>query len=391
MKACGIIVEYNPFHSGHAYHAQMARELSGAEVVIAVMSGNFLQRGEPAILDKWIRAKEALNNGVDLVVELPFVWAVQSADYFARGGIKLLQALNCASLCFGTDSQQPIDYAAFGKFAAENEDLISQKYKELGEKQLSYPQQMTHVFQELYPELHLDFSSPNHVLGLSYAKENAKYNHPMALLPLQRKITHYNEETLHQQFASATAVRAEALKQNWDALTPVLPTITHTDLISGSLVSWENYWPLLKYQLINRSTEELGQIYQMNEGIEYRVKEMALKATSFHNFIAIVKTKRYTWTRLQRLSLYTLMNISNQEVYDGWENTGIRVLGMTEVGQSYLKKQKENTDLPILTKQIKKMNQYFDTGVKSDRIYQLGNSDIAEQNSGRFPIKIKNA
>lgn len=391
MKACGIIVEYNPFHSGHVYHAQKARELSGADVVVAVMSGNFLQRGEPAILDKWTRAKEALENGVDLVVELPFVWAVQSADYFARGGIKLLQALNCQSICFGTDSQKSIDYEAFGKFVAENETLIEETYKALNEKQLSYPQQMTHVFQTLYPELHLDFSSPNHVLGLSYAKENAKYDQPMELFPLQRKVTHYNEKKLHQQFASATAVRASALKQEWTELPAVLPSSTYRDLRSEPLVSWENYWPLLKYQLISRSNEELQKIYQMNEGIEYRMKEMALKAESFEQFIESVKTKRYTWTRLQRLSVYTLMNVSDHEVHDGWENTGIRVLGMTDTGQKYLKTQREKAGLPILTKQSKKMLRYFDTSLKSDRVYQLGDSEISEQNARRFPIQIKNA
>ena len=119
MRSCGIVVEYNPFHNGHRYHAEKARELSGADVVVAVMSGNFLQRGEPAIIDKWARTKTALQNGVDLVVELPFSWAVQSADYFARGSIKLLQALKCDALCFGTDSDSLFDYAEYGRFFIE--------------------------------------------------------------------------------------------------------------------------------------------------------------------------------------------------------------------------------------------------------------------------------
>ena len=137
MKACGIIVEYNPFHNGHRYHAQQARQQSGAEVVIAIMSGNFLQRGEPALLDKWARTEEALQNGVDLVIELPTAWSVQSADYFANGGIKLLQALQCESLCFGTDSTSAIDYAAFGQFVQENQSLIDQTFHALTDKQLS--------------------------------------------------------------------------------------------------------------------------------------------------------------------------------------------------------------------------------------------------------------
>ena len=181
MKACGIIVEYNPFHNGHRYHAQQARQQSGAEVVIAIMSGNFLQRGEPALLDKWARAEEALQNGVDLVIELPTAWSVQSADYFAKGGIKLLQALQCESLCFGTDSTSAIDYAAFGQFVQENQSLIDQTFHALTDKQLSYPQKMTAVFRQVYPESRFDFSSPNHILGMSYAKENATYPTPMTL------------------------------------------------------------------------------------------------------------------------------------------------------------------------------------------------------------------
>ncbi|MBL1230832.1 nucleotidyltransferase [Enterococcus sp. BWB1-3] len=391
MKACGIIVEYNPFHNGHAYHIEKAREASKAEVIVAVMSGNFLQRGEPAIIDKWMRTAEALKNGVDLVVELPFYWAVQSADYFARGGVKLLQALNCESLCFGTDSPSENDYQSFGEFTAANQQLIERKYKEINQQHLSYSRQMTQVFQELYPSLHLDFSSPNHILGLSYAKENAQYEHPMSLLPIKRNVSKYNEEKIHQEFASATAVRNGAFKGQWGALKMVIPDQTLIDLTQKKLVSWEDYWPLLKYRLISSSYEELQQIYQMTEGIEYRLKEKALKAETFHQFIESVKTKRYTWTRLQRLAVYILTNISAEEIYQGWNNSYLNILGMTEKGQSYLKIQKKKSKLPILTKQMKNTEKYFKIGVKCDRIYQLGNNGIAEQNSGRFPIRIKNA
>ena len=109
MQACGIVVEYNPFHNGHEFHVQQARKASGADVVVAVMSGNFLQRGEPAIVDKWQRARAALENGVDLIVELPPAWSVQSADFFAKGAIRILQSLDCSFLCFGTDAPEPFD------------------------------------------------------------------------------------------------------------------------------------------------------------------------------------------------------------------------------------------------------------------------------------------
>ncbi|MGC6770408.1 nucleotidyltransferase [Enterococcus sp. LJL51] len=391
MKACGIIVEYNPFHNGHIYHIQKAQEASQAEVVVAVMSGNFLQRGEPAIIDKWKRAEEALSNGVDLVIELPAEWAVQSADYFARGGVKLLHALKCQYLCFGTDSSGEVDYQAFGQFSANNQQLIEEKYKELADKRLSYPQQMTAVYQALYPELPLDFSSPNHILGLSYAKENALYKEPMKLLPINRKGAHYNEVNLQPRFSSATAIRKAVLTKHFSEIETTVPKQTSNDLAQGPLVSWENYWPLLQYKLISTSIEELQLVYQMNEGLEYRLKEMAVRAENFQQFIELVKTKRYTWTRLQRLAVYTLLNSSNEAVQQGWDNSYLRVLGMTEAGQKYLSVHKKDFELPLLTRQAKSMEQLFAAGLTNDRIYQLGHAEISEQSQGRFPIRIKKA
>lgn len=196
MKSCGLIVEYNPFHNGHKYHAAKARQLTEADVVIAVMSGNFLQRGEPAIIDKWLRAEEALLNGIDLVIELPFCWSVQSADYFAKGAIKLLQSIHCETLCFGTDSQSAFNYQEFGDFVTKNQHLIDLTFQSLDEESLNYPQKMTEVFRQIYPDSLPDFSSPNHILGMSYSKENAGYQHPMKLFPLERKEAHYHDHLL---------------------------------------------------------------------------------------------------------------------------------------------------------------------------------------------------
>ena len=391
MKACGIIVEYNPFHNGHAYHIEQAKAMSGADVVVAVMSGNFLQRGEPAILDKWARARQALQNGVDLVIELPVVWSVQAADYFARGGIKLLQSLNCDYLCFGTDAPTAVDYQSFGAFTAANQQLIERTYREINQPQMSHSRQMTQVYQQLYPELHVDLSSPNHILGLSYAKENALYERPMALLPIKRQASQYHEEHIQSEFASATAVRAAALKQQWEAVSYVVPKETLSHLRGGPLISWETYWPLLRYRIITSSPEQLRQIYQMTEGLEHRFKEKVIAAQTFYHFIEAVKSKRYSWTRLQRLALYVLLNVSASEVGYGWANSYLNVLGMTEAGQAYLKGQKTESQLPIFTKQSKASANFFATGVKCDRVYQLGDTRLTEQNSGRFPVRIKNA
>lgn len=386
MKACGIVVEYNPFHNGHQYHACQAKKRSGADVVVAVMSGNFLQRGEPAIMDKWVRGKEALENGVDIVIELPFAWAVQSADYFARGSVKLLQAIGCESLCFGTDVSEAIDYEKFGTFVVTNKQLIDDKYQELNKERVSYPQQMAAVFQELYPELLLDFSSPNHILGLSYAKENATYATPMRLYPLKREQTGYHDIKIYRDFASATAIRKTALENKLNETQSVLPNETFRDLSRQTLVTWENYWPMLRYKLLSSSLEELRSIYQMKEGIEYRLKEAVLKANSFTEFVGLVKTKRYTWTRIQRLATYVLANVTNEEIQAVWEQSYLKIVGFTEKGQQYLKEKKRQVKLPIITKISKDNRRMLDLDIRSGQIYQLGGEKVAEQNFGRFPI-----
>lgn len=382
MKACGIIVEYNPFHNGHLYHAKIAREKSQAEVVIAVMSGNFLQRGEPAMLDKWTRAEEALENGVDLVVELPFAYAVQSADYFAKGGIKLLQALACEAVCFGTDYKNEIDYAAFGQFTVENQQAIDEAYQKIKNNGMSYPQQMTQVFRELYSEIILDFSSPNHILAMGYAKENALFPNPMKLLPIHRKDSQYHDKKLGETIASATAIRKTVLQEK-RVPEKVIPKKTCEDLQQIPLVSWENYWNLLKYQILTSSVEELRGIYQMSEGIEYRLKEKIQEALTFQDFVEKVKTKRYTWTRLQRLFTYLLLNVTREQIEEVWNASYLRVLGFNHAGQRYLKERKADFTLPTVTNLSQKQPLHLD--VKAGQIYQLGNQKIQLQDAGRYP------
>ena len=148
MQACGLIVEYNPFHNGHLYHAKKARELSGAQVIVAVMSGNFLQRGEPALVDKWQRAQAAVANGVDLVIELPVEWAVQAADYFAYGGIQLLSAIGCQSVCFGTDADNPFDYQAFGQQYYTQKVQIDAAFKQTSSENWHFETKQLHIGQE---------------------------------------------------------------------------------------------------------------------------------------------------------------------------------------------------------------------------------------------------
>ncbi|MEO1772825.1 nucleotidyltransferase [Candidatus Enterococcus ferrettii] len=378
MRSCGIIVEYNPFHNGHRYHAEMAKKLSGADVVIAVMSGNFLQRGEPAFMDKWMRAEAALHNGVDLIVELPFSWAVQSADYFAKGGIKLLQALKCDALCFGTDSQETIDYMHYGQLFADNQTAVDCLFQQLPVG-MSYPEKMAEVVRQLFPTIQ-EFP-PNHILGLSYAKENAKYPNPMAIYPLIRKDQGYHDvEIVSEHFASATGIR-KAFNRGED-ITSFVPKETSERLEQS--ISWDNFWPFLVYQLTVNTADQMIDIYQMNEGIENRLK--TIQADNFTAFLQQVKTKRYTVTRLQRLFTYFLLQVSPEEIRKEQEQSRLHILGFTKRGQEYLSQHKKSFNLPVAAKiGLEEKESHFLT-YRADQLYQLIHP--VEQNLGRTPIRL---
>ncbi|GAA2900440.1 nucleotidyltransferase [Enterococcus pseudoavium] len=379
MRSCGIVVEYNPFHNGHRYHAKKARELSGADIVVAVMSGNFLQRGEPAIIDKWARAQAALENGVDLVVELPFAWAVQSADYFAKGSIKLLQALNCDALCFGTDSDASFNYEEYGRFFIEEKKAIDQLFHELPIG-WSYPEKMAEVVSQLYPAAQA--FPPNHILGLSYAKENALYPRPMEIFPLPRVDQGYHDEDLIQdQFASATGIRRGVLAG--EDVSAFVPSQTLVELQQQPL-SWADFWPYLNYQLRASSLEQLQGIYQMKEGLEHRLTEQM--AESFSEYLGKISTKRYTQPRLQRLLTYVLLQVKAVEIQAEQKNTLLHVLGFSENGQAYLNQKKKQFALPLAAKIGQKEKAQHLLTYRADQIYQLVHPQ--EQNIGRFPIQV---
>lgn len=390
MKSCGVIVEYNPFHAGHKYHLSQARQISGADVVVAVMSGNFLQRGEPAIINKWLRAEEALKQGADLVIELPFAYAVQSADYFATGAVKLLQGLEVENLCFGTDNQEDLDYQGFAAFHQEHLSEIETTFKALKNNGMSYPQQMTAVYRQLYPEWQLDFTSPNHILGMAYAKANQVYQRPMNLYPIQRAVANHHEEKIHsQEFASGTAIRQAAFRQELSQVEKVVTAGSFASLAGEALISWEAAWPLLKYQLLTRSLTDLKEIYQMVEGLEYRLKEQVNQAKSFEEFVSLVKTKRFTWTRIQRLCTYVLLNVKQAEIEAVWENSYLRVLGFTEKGREFLSLKGKGSSLPLISNVSQKTEQQVALDIRAGQVYQLFSRDLPEQDYYRKPLYLK--
>ena len=376
MKACGIIAEYNPFHKGHHYQIEQIRKQTDADVIVVAMSGNFVQRGEPAIENKWHRAKMALENGADLILELPTLSSTQATDWFAAGGVGILHAAKCQEIAFGVEDTR-IDY----QIAFEEWITLQTKIKEdvTNEemKSLTYANRLSLIAKEYFGEnspLYRLMQQPNQQLGFAYVKEILSRNVPMKFLTIERMGNgHLDEKIQDEQFASGTALRKQLLKSERNY--QLYSQLAYLEEVSSAEYRnhWEQYWSLLKYQLERSSVEELRMIYQMDEGIEYRFKKILPQANSFHDFIQLLKNKRWTWARLQRLCLYVLLGITKKQMEKHFESIRkpkeVTVLGFSGMGRKYLKKLREEETLFITN--------YADSSIeaqkKFDNIYDIMN------------------
>ena len=363
MTVTGIIAEFNPFHNGHKYLLEQAEGLK-----IVAMSGNFVQRGEPAIVDKWTRAQMALENGADLVVELPFLVAVQSADHFAKGAVEILSRLGIDQLTFGTE--EVLDYQAIATVYSEKEAEMEAFLRSLPED-LSYPQK-TQKMWETFAGVEFTGDTPNHILGLAYAKACAGKG--IVLKPIQRQGAGYHSEEKEVVYASATSLRLH--KEDQDFVARFMP---NSQLFqSAPQVSWEDYDQLLRYQILTHP--DLSQIFQVNEELAHRIKDAVRSASSVEDLVEKVATKRYTKARVRRILTYILVGAMDQALPDA-----IHVLGFSAKGQAHLKGLKKSVE--IVTRIGKEP--WDSLTQQADQVYQLGHPQLPEQIWGRVPVRVE--
>ncbi|MCF6410450.1 nucleotidyltransferase [Pseudalkalibacillus salsuginis] len=405
MKTLGLIVEYNPFHNGHLYHLQQSKKQSQADTVIAVMSGNFLQRGEPALVSKWTRAKMALEAGVDLIVELPYAFATQRADRFAFGAVSILDALKCDEIIFGSESGKIEPFMNTVDFLNENQKEYNdwiQKHVQTG---VSYPTAASMAFSELQgrPQESVDLTKPNNILGYHYVNSICQIGSTMNIDTIQRTGAGYHdEEHGTDKIASATGIRKILFgdKGSLSGIKDLVPPTTFNGLgqhqqIFGTFISWERYFNFLKHRLITSSPEELSQVYECVEGIENRLMNQILRSESFSGFLEDVKTKRYTWTRLQRLCTHLLTNAKKETMDKALtvQPTYIRLLGMNQKGQLYLNANKKKVELPIVSTLSKHTDDFLQLDIIATNTYILGfpvehHSRLWRQEYSNPPIRV---
>nr|WP_047151610.1 nucleotidyltransferase [Aneurinibacillus tyrosinisolvens] len=388
MRTVGLVVEYNPLHNGHKYHYEQAKRQTGASAAVAVMSGHFLQRGEPALVNKWARTEMALRAGIDLVLELPFVYAAQNAEQFAYGAVATLHATGVVdSLCFGSESGDISWMTPLAKSLVNETALFQREIRQHLATGISYPAAYGRAVEALFSALP-DFKTagnvtePNNILGLNYCMALARLQSSMKPITIQRqKAGYHQEEITDARIASATALRKITMEEgSLDGIKPYVPASTldvlQEEKQSGRFpMSWEAFYPHLQHQLMIRQPGELAEIYEMTEGLEHRIHRSARTAGSFRALMEAIKTKRYTWNRLQRLLLYTLFGLTREKMIRSGFRQGpayIRVLGFSETGRELLKTMKDTCALPIISKVKKEKHPMLEFDLQAGAIYALG-------------------
>ncbi len=353
MRILGLVTEYNPFHNGHLHHLQTSKALIGADLTIAVMSGHFLQRGLPALTDKWTRAEMAIRCGVDLVIELPVVCACASAEYFAGGSIALLHALGAQAVCFGSEDGQLDPILSAARILADEPPAFKEALRLNLDKGLSFPDAREKALRALDLAGEAPMHLPNTILGLEYCKAILTQNLPMVPYTIPRIGAGYHATEIAGGICSATAIRQLIRKEGnipdfHAIMPPEAASLMDAAFTHGNIASEDRLFPLLQYLLRITPPEQGLQIADCEHGLWNRMTQAVKAASSFEELVTKTKTRRYTLTRIQRVLTALLLGIRT----DTRERLGspryIRVLGTSGPGRSYLKSYKKSSTLPVI-------------------------------------------
>lgn len=381
-RVLGVIAEYNPFHNGHLYHLSESKTKTSADFVVCVMSGNFVQRGNTSIVDKWTKTGMAILNGADLVIELPTVYSISSAENFAMGAVKILNALGVVdTLSFGSEL---CDIDTLNKIASvlynEPKEYVALLNHELG-KGVSFPKARENALLMYLNDVRRYaniISSPNNILAVEYLKALRVLKSNIEPLCIKRQKIQYHDEIVVDDFASATAIRKMLSTKHYEDLRRVMPRSSYLllkeEMKRGNLViDLSKFEKEIIYTLRRIPLEQIAGLPDVTEGLENSIKQAADSTNNIRDLINMIKSKRYTQTRIQRILIYALLGITKKDMADSKKITPyIRVLGMNQKGKMLLSEiTKNNPKLSIITS-VKK---FMDTN-KNKALKEMLEKDI---------------
>lgn len=375
MKAVGLVTEYNPFHNGHLYHLNKAMELTGADISVAVMSGDFVQRGEPAVLDKYTRASMALNSGVNLVIELPVNYAVSSAESFATGALKVLDYIKADSIAFGSESGDIEGLSELAHILCDNEDMLYKEISKYTANGISYAAARQKTVEKLTDKDTAEMlTSSNNILAVEYLKAIIKNNYAIKPYTVQRQGDSYNDTDIRSEYASATALRENLKADNISEYIPVkagLILSSNTNYIYPDDITEVLFTRLLDIlfasnydknvfienvmQYPDVSKEIAGRLYKsamdmITRTVPQRSESKDNWAFSFGSLCEHIKTKEVPLSRIKRALVRITLGLDKKHMEKYANEPYIRVLGFDKKGQEYLSYIRKTVEVPLVTK-----------------------------------------
>ena len=366
MASVGIIAEYNPFHNGHLYHLKKIKEMYEDDTVILVLSGNFTERGDVSIIDKWKKTEIALKAGIDLVIELPFPFATQSADYFSYGSITILEKLKVDRLVFGSESDNLEDIKLIAKEQINNPEFekLVKVYSKLGE---NYPTALSKALKDLTNK---SIKDPNDLLAISYIKTIIENNYNIEPISIKRTNS-YHDKSIDNKISSATAIR-DALKNKKD-IKKTVPSFVIPYLKDLHFI--DDYFKYIKYKIITE--DDLSIYHGVDEGLDKLLKKEIINSNSYDEFLNNVKTKRYTYNKLTRTILHILCNFTKEKAKSFRNIDYIRILGFNDKGRKYLNSVKKDLDVELISKINRDKPDMLEYELETTKVYALGNDDFS--------------
>ncbi len=385
MNILGITAEYNPFHKGHKYHLDKSKEITSADCTVAVMSGDFTQRGEAAVFDKWTRSRAAVEEGVDLVVELPFVFACNRAEIFAEGAVDILAGLGATHISFGTECEDPPALRRFAEAMLENGETISEKRAEFMKEGCSFAKGTQLAVESIFgEESSRVMMAPNNILAVEYIKRMIYWENNGRMIhavPVRRYGAGYFEENDEEGFAGASTIREMMNREDEKAALYVTEKTAEFMAENAGYTKWkEKAFDIVKSDILRYDKETLASIYCMGEGLENKLKKEVVNADSWDELTGAVTSRRYTESAVRRLLIYVLVGLREKHPEFG---KYARVLAAGKKGRALLRRlKKENLcESPVITN-INKDKEKF-SSVSGTLKHDLIASDMYNLINGR--------
>ena len=377
MKIIGLIAEYNPFHLGHQYQIKKIKEMFPNSIIIAIISTHFTQRGDISIINKWDKTKICLEEGIDLVIELPTLYATQSADIFAYGALSILNKFKIDTLVFGSESNDINNLVKLANIQLKNKDynLLVKQYLDTG---INYPTAMSKALKDI---TNITIDKPNDLLALSYIKQIIQNNYQITPISIKRT-NNYHDKKIKNNIINATLIR-ELLLKNED-ISSYIPKTTNKYLYKN--LSLNNAYPFLIYNIICNQNN-LSNYLDIDEGIEGRIIKNINKSNTWNELVMNIKTKRYTYNKINRMLIHILLNIKKE---NNIKDIYLRVLGFNQHGRNYLNQIKKDLDMELITSYKPNKSRVLDLEYECTKIYSLiiNDSSLIEKEYKNKPIII---